>query len=170
MPYYGNRTLEQQKTTEQVVRHLFSNESFMTILMKDSFEIASYDKIIPQFGAESNYYSVLKYLFEGSQGNNAKGSNSRLSVPPAARGISIPGIPSAVAAYLAEAAKSAVDKLGWFMDDTSQFFTTSYWKAGNLNMNFAVWFTRKEILDNCASISYFIFCWQILHFVQKYLL
>lgn len=34
-------------------------------LMNDAFEVASYDKIIPQFGADTNYYSVLKYLFHG---------------------------------------------------------------------------------------------------------
>ena len=70
MPYFGNRTLAQQQTTELVVRHLFSNASFMTLLMKDSFEIASYDKIIPQFGADDNYYSVLKYLFSTGGTNN----------------------------------------------------------------------------------------------------
>ncbi|XP_064085890.1 uncharacterized protein LOC135201005 isoform X1 [Macrobrachium nipponense] len=108
MPYYGNRTLEQQKTTEQVVRHLFSNDSFMTVLMKDSFEIASYDKIIPQFGTESNYYSVLKYLFDGAQRGNA-----RTHQPAASKGVSLPGIPSLVAAHLAgTAASSAVDKQG----------------------------------------------------------
>lgn len=110
MPYYGNRTLSQQKTTELVVRHLFSNTSFMSILMRDSFEIASYDKIIPQFGTESNYYSVLKYLFNGTPGKS--GGNGRASHPPTARGINIPGVPSAVAAYLADAAKSALKTLG----------------------------------------------------------
>ncbi|XP_066962951.1 uncharacterized protein [Macrobrachium rosenbergii] len=107
MPYYGNRTLEQQRTTEQVVRHLFSNDSFMTVLMKDSFEIASYDKIIPQFGTESNYYSVLKYLFDGAQSGNV-----RTYQPAASKGISLPGIPSLVAAHLADTAESAVDKRG----------------------------------------------------------
>ncbi|XP_068203171.1 uncharacterized protein [Palaemon carinicauda] len=104
MPYYGNRTLAQQKTTEQVVRHLFSNGSFMTLLMKDSFEIASYDKIIPQFGTESNYYSVLKYLFDGTQNGNG-----RTSHPPAARGISLPGFPAVIGAYLADISKSKVN-------------------------------------------------------------
>ncbi|KAK3849888.1 hypothetical protein Pcinc_043374 [Petrolisthes cinctipes] len=65
MPYYGNRTVSQQHTTELVVRHLFSNASFMHNLMRDAFEVASYDKIIPQFGTDTNYYSVLKYLFHG---------------------------------------------------------------------------------------------------------
>lgn len=100
MPYYGNRTLAQQRTTELVVRHLFSNASFMTLLMRDAFEIASYDKIIPQFGTEANYYTVLKYLF-----NNGPGASSRS--PPAARGVSLPGVPSAIADYLAGVARQA---------------------------------------------------------------
>ncbi|XP_047489555.1 uncharacterized protein LOC125039543 isoform X4 [Penaeus chinensis] len=108
MPYYGNRTLAQQRTTELVVRHLFSNASFMSLLMRDAFEIASYDKIIPQFGTEANYYTVLKYLF-----NNGPGASSRS--PPAARGVSLPGVPSAIAEYLAgvaRQAKSTLETLG----------------------------------------------------------
>ncbi|XP_037791073.1 uncharacterized protein LOC119586422 isoform X2 [Penaeus monodon] len=104
MPYYGNRTLAQQRTTELVVRHLFSNASFMSLLMRDAFEIASYDKIIPQFGTEANYYTVLKYLF-----NNGPGASSRS--PPAARGVSLPGVPSAIAEYLAGVARQAKSTL-----------------------------------------------------------
>ncbi|KAG7164671.1 hypothetical protein Hamer_G005061 [Homarus americanus] len=108
MPYFGNRTLAQQQMTELVVRHLFSNTSFMSLLLRDSFEIASYDKIIPQFGTESNYYSVLKYLF-----NRVPVASGRSQSVP--QGVSIPGIPSAVAAYLANAAhtaRAALENLG----------------------------------------------------------
>ncbi|XP_071518250.1 uncharacterized protein [Panulirus ornatus] len=94
MAYYGNRTLSQQRTTEFVVQHLFSNASFMTLLLRDAFEVASYDKIIPQFGTEANYYSVLKYLFAGDP--EALGR----SQPSKPKGISLAGGASDVAAYL----------------------------------------------------------------------
>ncbi|XP_076067971.1 uncharacterized protein LOC143040638 isoform X2 [Oratosquilla oratoria] len=103
MPYYGNRTLAQQTTTELVVRHLFSNASFMSLLMRDSFEIASYDKIIPQFGADSSYYSVLKYLFED---NNRSVATGRIG--------SAAAVPSALAAIanVARSARTAIMQLG----------------------------------------------------------
>ena len=62
MPYGGNRTVAQQQLSERVVQHVFSNGSFMSQLLREAFEIASYDKIIPQFGTDSSYYSVLQYL------------------------------------------------------------------------------------------------------------
>lgn len=104
MPYYGNRTLIQQHTTELVVRHLLSNASFMTLLLRDAFDMASYDKIIPQFGTESNYYSVLKYLFNGEPGAGGRSH-------PLPKGVSIPGVPSAVAAYLSSVAQTASTSL-----------------------------------------------------------
>lgn len=116
MPYYGNRTLTQQKTTELVVRHLFSNSSFMALLMRDSFEIASYDKIIPQYGTDSNYYSVLQYLFSGTKGGGARSYTTPGGPDPhLPKGVSIPGIPAVVAEYLAgmaHSARQAVENLG----------------------------------------------------------
>ncbi|XP_053631041.1 uncharacterized protein [Cherax quadricarinatus] len=100
MPYYGNRTLAQQQTAELVVRHLFSNASFMATLLRDAYELASYDKIIPQFGTESNYYSVLKYLFKGTP--SASGRSQPLD-----QEASIVGVPSAIATYLADTVHSA---------------------------------------------------------------
>ena len=70
MAYFGNRTLLQQKTTETAVRNLFSDDSFMSMLLREAFEVASYDKIIPQFGADDRYYSVLQYLFSGRNLNS----------------------------------------------------------------------------------------------------
>jgi len=64
MNYMGNRTEAQQIITSKVVEHLFSNNSFMAKLLEDAFALASYDKIIPQFGADSSYYSVLEYLLQ----------------------------------------------------------------------------------------------------------
>lgn len=83
MPYIGNRTEGQQEVTEEVVRHLFSNVSFMAWLLRDAFEIASYDKIIPQFGTDSSYYSVLQYLLnhrENNIGNFLSGKSSSSSI------------------------------------------------------------------------------------------
>ncbi|XP_050689540.1 uncharacterized protein LOC126981915 isoform X2 [Eriocheir sinensis] len=50
MAYYGNRTAAQQDTTEKLLRHLLSDESFLLQILKESYKLASYDKIIPQFG------------------------------------------------------------------------------------------------------------------------
>ena len=113
MPYFGNRTLTQQKTTELVVRHLFSNASFMSLLMKDAFEIASYDKIIPQFGADSSaYYSVLQYLFRGGDAaESAVGAGARAVPGAAERGVALPGVPQRIAEYLGGLASGAGDAL-----------------------------------------------------------
>ena len=76
MTYDGNRTTEQQQVTDKLVQHLFSENSFMAKLLQESFEIASYDKIIPQFGTDSSYYSVLEYLLK----NREKTGAERLSL------------------------------------------------------------------------------------------
>ena len=67
MTYKGNRTAEQQETTSKLVQHLFSADSFMANLLIESFKVASYDKIIPQFGTDSSYYSVLEYLLRNRE-------------------------------------------------------------------------------------------------------
>lgn len=72
MVYYGNRTMNQQKMTELIVKHLLSEGSFVAKYLEASFEVASYDKIIPQFGADNSYYSVVQYLFNGQNGRTSK--------------------------------------------------------------------------------------------------
>lgn len=87
MTYTGNRTDHQQNVTDKVVQHIFSNVSFMSVLLRDAFEVASYDKIIPQFGTDSSYYSVLQYLLShkeeprGNRADHKQGLTSNFALP-----------------------------------------------------------------------------------------